>query len=119
MAPTACAHCNAVSTPENPLKICSRCKHVYYCNHGCQKAHYKVRKANCRLTHGAHVAKKNECEPGSNDKYLEFERRAGGQNITIEPGSYVKKVYAPTPEIPEGYVRVVPYIMLTKLDLKA
>lgn len=119
MAPMACAHSSVVSTPGNPLKTCSHCKHVYYCNQNCQKAHYKVHKANCRLTHGAHIAKTKECDLGDNLEHLEFKRRAGGPNITIGPGSYVKKVYAPTPEIPEGHVCVVPYIMLKKFDLKA
>lgn len=41
-----CAHCGAGS--EKTLKKCMRCLSVAYCNHACQKAHWKQHKKVCR-----------------------------------------------------------------------
>ncbi|KAL1616873.1 hypothetical protein SLS56_011241 [Neofusicoccum ribis] len=41
----ACANCGQV---KQRLKLCQRCRKVWYCNHACQKAHWKGHKKACR-----------------------------------------------------------------------
>lgn len=35
-----CAHCHTPGSPQS-LKVCSRCRRVYYCNETCQRLHWK------------------------------------------------------------------------------
>lgn len=44
---TVCAHCG-VTKLVNVLLRCGKCKNEYYCDVGCQRAHWKVHKTVCR-----------------------------------------------------------------------
>ena len=36
------------SCGENAVKICSRCKNIYYCSKECQRVHWKIHKKSCK-----------------------------------------------------------------------
>lgn len=45
----ACAQCHKVPAAASTLLQCGACKAVSYCDRTCQKAHWKVHKAQCRV----------------------------------------------------------------------
>lgn len=45
--PLKCANCGAEDEGKN-LKMCGRCKSVFYCNRKCSKAHWKKHKKSCK-----------------------------------------------------------------------
>ena len=45
--PLKCANCGAEDKKRN-LKMCGRCKSVFYCNRKCSKAHWKKHKKSCK-----------------------------------------------------------------------
>lgn len=42
-----CAKCHTLLKPELPLKACSKCGLIYYCNEGCESAHLPWHAAVC------------------------------------------------------------------------
>lgn len=62
-----CATCHKPSTPESPLKRCSRCKTATYCSVDCQKVDWKSHKQHCAgPTQGTTGAHPNESPRASN-----------------------------------------------------
>ena len=45
---THCAACGKAPAVGSSLKRCNACHAVYYCNHACQKAHWKAHKKQCK-----------------------------------------------------------------------
>ena len=46
----ACAGCGSREPASGePLRMCSGCSHVFYCNAACQRSHWGAHKAACRL----------------------------------------------------------------------
>jgi hypothetical protein len=43
----ACGMCGLLESEVTELKVCSRCKKVYYCSKECQKKNYRVHKRYC------------------------------------------------------------------------
>jgi hypothetical protein len=103
MTAHTCAACNATATPESPLKSCSACKKVSYCNQACQKAHWKTHKPVCVAP-----AKKNT----KIENAIIFDASSGSKDAngsivfngaTYPAGTYIDYFVPPTPEDPDGY----------------
>lgn len=94
MSHTACAHCNAARTTSNPLKSCSSCLSVSYCDRACQKAHWKTHKTACNFT--------NE-KRGFPDK----DGNIIFKDKIVPSGAFIERRIPPSDEFPRGYSEMV------------
>lgn len=60
------SYCSYCLNERKELKVCSRCRQAFYCDTGCQKAHYPTHKAIC-LHHSQHVQIANELKTLSSE----------------------------------------------------
>ena len=112
MATDSCANCDTASTNSHPLRLCSACKTVAYCNRDCQKANWKAHKPSCRHSESKKAkeqASLKEIKDKVEDSLLPDGQLQFEETISIPHNSYLLKDMRPVPELPLGYKMMIPF----------
>lgn len=104
-----CVNCKQVETIESQLKLCSRCKLVYYCCKECQVSHFENHKVQCKEIKRAKDCVEFEEKPLQYPNNL-FETASGefyyhfGSDYILARHDLVKKIHEMAQQMESKYL---------------